>query len=241
MTGQDTTRISVWSGPRNVSTALMYSFRSRPDTTVFDEPLLAHYFRVTGVDQPHRDEVLETMDADGNRVVDEVVLGEVDTPVVMFKNMAHHLVDLDEAFLDEVHNVILVRDPRHMLPSLAQGIPTPQLFETGLPGQVKVLRHELAAGRTPVVVETSTLLEDPPEVLEFVCEACGIDWDPAMLTWEAGPKPEDGVWGQFWYDAVHRSTGFGPPRTTTRPCPPHLTDLLDQCMDLYDELLPHAI
>lgn len=237
----DTTRISLWSGPRNVSTALMYSFRSRPDTTVWDEPLFAHYLRVTGVDQPARDEALAAMEQDGRRVVADVILGPVATPVAFFKNMAHHLVDLDESFLDELHNVVLTRDPRHMLPSLVAGIPDPQLFETGLPAQARLVRAEVAAGRVPIVIETSSLLADPAGVLGEVCRRCGIDWDPAMLSWEPGPKPEDGVWGSFWYGSVHRSTGFGSPRTTVRPMPSHLRALYDQCVPLYEEVAAHAI
>ncbi len=236
-----TTRVSLWSGPRNVSTALMYAFRSRPDTTVVDEPLFGHYLRVTGVDQPARDEVLATFDTHGDRVVREQLLGPWPTPVAFFKNMAHHLVDLDLAFLDELHNVVLVRDPRDVLASLVDGIPEPRLFETGLPDQVRLVRRDLAAGRDPLVVETTSLLADPPGVLGEVCRRCGLDWDPAMLAWEAGPKSEDGPWGSFWYGAVHRSTGFGPPRTSRRPLPEHLRDLEASCRGLYDEVVAHAI
>lgn len=236
-----TTRISLWSGPRNVSTALMYAFRSRADTTVVDEPLFGHYLRVTGVEQPARAEVLATLDLDGDRVVAQQLLGDWPTPVAFFKNMAHHMVDLDEAFLDDLHHVVLVRDPRHVLPSLVAGIPDPELFETGLPAQVRLVRRELAAGRTPIVVDTAALLADPPGVLAEVCRRCHIPWDPAMLSWPVGPKPEDGPWGDFWYDAVRRSTGFGPPRTSRRPVPAHLLGLLAACDPLYDELLAHAI
>ncbi len=236
-----TTRISLWSGPRNVSTAVMYAFRSRVDTTVVDEPLLGHYLRATGVHQPARDAVLATFDLDGDRVVRDRMLGDWPTPVVMFKNMAHHLVDLDDTFLDELHNVVLTRDPRHMLPSLARGIPDPQVFETGLPNQVALVRRELADGRDPIVVETATLLADPPGILAEVCRRCGIPWEPAMLSWPAGPTPEDGPWGDFWYASVRRSTGFGPPRTSTPELPVHLADLLDACLPLYDEVVAHAI
>jgi len=236
-----TVRISLWSGPRNVSTALMYSFRSRDDTTVWDEPLFAHYLRVTGVDQPHREEVLATMDDDGERVVADVMFGDVTTPVAFFKNMAHHLVDLDESFLDDLANVVLTRDPRYMLPSLAEGIPSPQLFETGLPGQVRLVRRALAAGEQPIVVDTSTLLADPEAVLGEVCRRCGIAWDPAMLSWPPGAKPEDGAWGDFWYDSVRRSTGFGAPRSRIRPMPQHLRGLYEECAPLYDEIAAHAI
>lgn len=236
-----TTRISLWSGPRNVSTAVMYAFRSRSDTTVVDEPLFGHYLRVTGVDQPGREVVLATFDTDGRRVVRDCLLGDHPTPVVLFKNMAHHLVDLDLDVLDELVNVVLVRDPRAVLPSLVQGIPDPTLAETGLPAQVRLVRRELARGRRPLVVETSTLLSDPRAVLSTVCRHAGIDWDPAMLSWDPGPKPEDGPWGDFWYDSVRRSTGFGSPRTVDRPVPPRLDGLLAACSPLYDEVVSHAI
>lgn len=235
------TRISLWSGPRNVSTALMYAFRSRPDTTVVDEPLFGHYLRVTGVDQPARDEVLATFDLDGDRVVREQLLGPCPTPVAFFKNMAHHLVDLDLAFLDHLHNIVLTRDPRHMLPSLVQGIPDPKLFETGLPAQVELVRREVAAGRDPVVIETATLLASPEAVLTEVCHRCGIDFDPGMLSWEPGPRPEDGPWGNFWYGSVRESTGFGPPRPTVGAVPDHLRGLLADCLVLYEEISAHAL
>lgn len=235
------TRISLWSGPRNVSTALMYSFRQRADTTVVDEPLYAHYLVRSGVDHPGRDEVLAVQDHDGERVVRDVILGPVATPVLFVKNMAHHLAGLDWAFLAELDNVILTRDPAEMLPSLIRQLPSPDLEGTGLPMQVALLDAILDEGEDPMVLDSRLLLTDPEKVLTRLCHRVGIAFDPGMLTWPAGPVPEDGVWAEHWYESVHRSTGFAPHRSKRDPVPVALEPLLAQAIPLYERLLAYAI
>jgi hypothetical protein len=237
----DCLKLNVWSGPRNVSTALMYSFRQRSDTRVVDEPLYGHYLAATGADHPGAEEVLASMDRDGERVVREVILGPCERPVCFFKNMAHHLVGLDRGFLGEVRNVLLARDPREMLPSLALQIPSPTLRDTGLAEQVEILGTMLERDESPVVIDARELLLDPPGVLRRACEALGIPFDRAMLSWPAGPKPEDGVWAKHWYDGVHASTGFEPYRPKTGPFPERLKPLLNECLPLYERLRQHAI
>ena len=234
-------KLNVWSGPRNVSTALMYSFRQRSDTRVVDEPLYAHYLAATGADHPGAEEVLASMDRDGERVVREVILGPCERPVRFFKNMAHHLVGLDRDFLGEVRNVLLARDPREMLPSLARQIPSPTLRDTGLAEQVEILDIMLERAERPVVLDARELLLDPPGVLRRACERLGLPFEEAMLSWPAGPKPEDGVWAKHWYDGVHVSTGFEPYRPKTGPFPERLKPLLDECLPLYERLRQHAI
>ena len=236
-----TVRLCLWSGPRNVSTAVMYAFRERADTSVIDEPLYAHYLRRSGVDHPGRDDVLAAQDDDGDRVVREVILGPSPTPVLFFKHMAHHLGGLDLGFLDQVTNVLLTRDPREMLPSLVHQVPEPTLEGTSLPTQVDLVERVVAAGGTPIVVESRRLLQDPKTVLEAVCERVGIPFEAGMLSWEAGPKPEDGVWAPHWYDNVHRSTGFGPYRAKTDPFPDRLQPLLERCLPLYERLIVYAV
>lgn len=236
-----TKRISVWSGPRNVSTALMYSFRQRADTKVVDEPLYGHYLEVTRAPHPGREEVLAAMDRDGPRVVREVLLGDYDTDVVMFKNMAHHLAGLERAFLSRLTNVLLTRDPEEMLPSLAQQLLGPTLRDTGLSEQVDILETVLASGQTPLVVDAKRLLQDPEAVLSALCRRLGLEFDPAMLSWPEGPKPEDGVWAKYWYANVHASTGFAPYRPKTEPFPDYLRPLLDVCAPLYDTLRRYAL
>ena len=237
----DCLRLSVWSGPRNVSTALMYSFRGRPDTRVIDEPLYGHYLAVTDADHPASEEVTAAMDTDGGRVVREILLGPCDKPIVFFKNMAHHLAGLDRGFLRRITNVLLTRDPREMLPSLAEQLPRPTLRDTGLAEQVEILEAALDSGNPPVILDARELLLDPAGVLREACERLGIPFHEAMLRWPAGPKPEDGVWARHWYRNVHASTGFGEYLPKTGPFPERLEPLLAECLPLYEKLRRHAI
>jgi len=234
-------RICLWSGPRNVSTALMYAFAQRPDTRVIDEPLYAHYLRVSGADHPGRREVLAHLEADGPRVVREVILGPCDRPVLFMKQMAHHLVELDRGFLGQVHNVLLIRDPIEMLPSLAKNIPAPTLRDTGLKTQVELLEQLRALGQTPPVLDAKQLLLNPRGVLSALCERLSIPFDDAMLSWPAGPRPEDGIWAKHWYHNLHQSTGFAPYQPKTDPFPDHLRPLLAECQPLYAALASHVI
>jgi hypothetical protein len=219
----------------------MYSFAQRADTRVADEPLYAHYLRVTGAPHPGREEVLSAMDDDGERVVADVVLGPCDRPVLFLKQMAHHLVDLDRAFLARIRNVLLVRDPEEMLPSLAEHVPEPGLLDTGLAVQTTVLDELAAQGREPPVLDAEPLLLDPAGVLRELCSRLGLAFDERMLSWEAGPRPEDGVWARHWYGGVHRSTGFLPYRSKTAPFPVALSPLLEECRPLYERLRSAAI
>jgi len=237
----DCLKLNVWSGPRNVSTALMYSFGQRSDTLVVDEPLYGHYLAVTGADHPGAEEVLENMDRDGERVVREVILGPCKQPVHFFKNMAHHLTALDRDFLGEVRNVLLARDPREMLPSLARQIPSPTLRDTGFAEQVEILGTMLERDESPIVLDARQLLLDPPEVLRRACEKLGLPFEEAMLSWPAGPKPEDGVWADHWYASVHASTGFERYRPKSTPFPERLKPLLEESFPLYEKLREYAL
>jgi len=236
-----TLRLCVWSGPRNVSTALMYSFAQRADARVVDEPLYAHYLRVTGLEHPGREQVLASQDQDGDRVVRELVLGSWDRPVVFFKMMAHHLVGIDRSFLPQIESVLLLRDPTQMLVSLSKVIRSPRLEDTGLPEQAQIFAALSAAGREPPVLDSREILLDPRGVLSQLCQRLGIGFDPRMLAWPAGPRPEDGVWARHWYGQVHRSTGFEPWTARTEPLPASLRPLHAQCRPLYERLVERAI
>ncbi len=235
------TRVCVWSGPRNVSTALLYSFGQRTDTCALDEPLYGHYLSVTGVRQPGRDEILPQLETDGPRVIRETLLGPVQKPILFIKSMAHHLVGLEREFLGGLTNVLLVRDPEQMLPSLANQIPEPTLLDTGLAMQTGLLDDLLALGQTPPVLDSRLLQENPEAVLKKLCEAVSIPWDPAMLSWPAGPRPFDGCWAPWWYQNVHRSTGFSSYRAKSEPFPPGLEPLLAECRPHYQRLLERAL
>ncbi|HET6528529.1 MAG TPA: sulfotransferase family protein [Balneolaceae bacterium] len=236
-------RLSVWSGPRNVSTALMYSFRQRPDTKVFDEPLYGHYLKTFGVKHPGYKEVMKSMDCDGKSVIENILLAPLNgKSVFFFKNMAHHLRDLNDlGFLDELTNVLLTRAPREMLPSLAKKLPEPSLSDTGLVEQIQLLEQIKKSGKKPVVLDARELLLNPESVLHQLCERLDIPFDQGMLQWPAGPKPEDGIWAKYWYENVHASTKFKPYRPKTRPFPKKLRPLLEKCKPLYDRLYEYAL
>ncbi|MEM9292777.1 MAG: sulfotransferase family protein [Acidobacteriota bacterium] len=236
------TRVALWSGPRSVSTALLYSFAQRADTRVVDEPLYAAYLAaLPEVVHPGREEILQSQPTDPQRVVDEVVLGPCDRPVLFMKHMAHHLLSgVDRGFLDRTVNVILVRDPVEMLPSLSIQIPEPTVRDTGLDTQVELARDLAAAGRPAPVLDSSAVLRDPRARLGELCRYLGLELEESMFSWTAGARPEDGVWAPHWYHAVHKSTGFAPFRPKTDPFPERLRPLLERCLPLYRELLELA-
>ncbi len=238
----DTKRICLWSGPRNISTALMYAFAQRPDTTVVDEPLYGHYLRVSGARQPGREELLPILETDGEKAVRETILnGQIGKPVFFIKNMAHHLIDLDESFLSELTNVFLIRDPRQMLPSLVHQIPQLTMRDAALKRQSDLFRKLRTLGQSPPVLDSRELLRAPEAVLRNLCRQVGIEFDPTMLAWKAGPRPEDGPWAPHWYHSLHKSTGFGPYQEKTAPFPAALRPLLEECQPHYDFLLSQAL
>lgn len=234
--------VNVWSGPRNVSTALMYAFRERSDTTVVDEPLYAAYLdRYPDIEHPGRAAVLASQSTDPTAVVDQLLGDHWPTEVVVAKQMAAHLLDLDRAWLDDCANVLLVRAPEPVVASYTEQAGRATVDWLGYTVQVELLERALARGQRPIVLETTRLLADPPGVLRRACELLGLPFDEAMLSWEAGPKPEDGVWGQYWYERTHASTGFDRPRQRD----PDLTDeqaaVAGAARPLYEQLAAHAL
>ena len=233
--------VCLWSGPRNVSTALMYSFRQRSDARIVDEPLYAHYLRVTGADHPGRDDVLAAQNNSGHDVIHDVIMGACDYPILFVKNMAHHLVDLNLNFLDCTENILLIRDPEQMLPSLINQIPEPTLRDTGLKRQCDLVDFLMDMGQDPAIIDSGELLKNPAQVLSQLCTHIGIPYQEAMLEWPSGPKPEDGVWSTHWYHSVHESTSFLPFSRKETPFPEHLKPLLDECQSYYERLFERAI
>lgn len=234
--------ICLWSGPRNVSTALMYSFAQRSDIRVVDEPLYGHYLRVSGADHPGRDEVLAAMNCDGDTVMSDLLQQQFDDPsiYVFQKHMAHHLIGVDRAVLKQSRNVLMVRDPREMLPSLVAQLPRATLFDTGLKQQWELYKELTSAGQSVAVIDSRELLLHPEHVLRSVCDNLHLNFDPRMLAWDAGPRPEDGVWATHWYHAVHKSTGFSAYQRKPK-FPELLQPLLAECRPWYDKLYEHAL
>ena len=237
-----TIRINCWSGPRNVSTALMRSFAQRADTLAVDEPLYGFYLATTGAPHPHRDELVEILETDAKKIIDGVVLAPVDRSVLFLKQMVHHLTpDLDLRFLDACVNVLLIRDPAEVISSLVHQLPEPTMRDVGLERQVTLFRELRDRGQDPPVLDARHLLLDPEHVLRELCSRTGIPWDPAMLSWSAGPRPEDGAWGPYWYDSLWKSTGFAPYAPKDARVPERCRDLLVRCRDHYDELSAFAL
>lgn len=234
----DTKRICLWSSPRNISTALMYSFAQREDTTVVDEPLYAHYLTSTDAREYHpgADEVIASQSNRAEEVIEEVIFGSYETPVIFFKQMTHHLVDLDWSFLEGTVNVILTREPKDMLLSYSQQVEQPSMRDVGYAKQLELVDYLKSVGQDPMVIDSKEILKNPRKKLSMLCSYLDIPFDEAMLSWEAGPRPEDGVWARYWYDSVHQSTKFNSYKPKTQPVPEHLRELLKKCERIYQQL-----
>ncbi len=232
-------RIAMWSGPRNISTALLRSWGNRPDTAVCDEPLYAHYLCATGLDHPGAAEVIAHHEPDWRKAV-AGLMGPVPggKPIFYQKHMAHHLLgEIGRDWLGQLTHAFLIRDPRAMLPSLDKVFPNPGLADTGLPQQREIFTLVCAqSGRVPPVVDARDILENPRVMLGLLCARLGVAFDEAMLHWPPGRRPTDGIWAKYWYDAVERSTTFEPYRPKDEPFPERLRGLLDECVVIYDEL-----
>jgi hypothetical protein len=231
----------MWSGPRNISTAMMRSWDSRGDAFVTDEPLYAHYLtKIDASRHPGFRETLAAHEADWRNVVAWLTGPPPAAHVRVWyqKHMAHHLlpeVGLD--WVEQVTNCFLIREPREMLASLVEFLPEPTLADTGLPQQVALFRRERErTGATPAVIEGRDVLENPRGMLTRLCEVVDAPFDEAMLSWAPGPRDTDGAWGPFWYAKVYETTGFGKYRPTSATMPPRLESLAQECESLYNEL-----
>ena len=208
-------RIAMWSGPRNISTAMMRAFGARADCAVSDEPFYAAYLTATGLIHPLRDEVMRSQPTDWRAVADALT-GPVPAakPIWYQKHMTHHMIPgFGREWIKACANVFLIRAPEAVLASYHRVRDDFTLDEIGLPTQVELFfRAGDRLGHTPPVLEGQDVLADPPGMLSALCGACGIAFDPAMLAWAPGRRATDGVWAPAWYDAVERSTGFAAPR-----------------------------
>ncbi len=236
-----TKKICLWSSPRNISTAMMYSFAQRPDTIVFDEPLYGHYLRITGVQHPGNGEILQSQEQDGNKVVKKIILADYEKPVSFFKQMTHHLVDLDEIFLSLVSNILFIRDPKQIISSYAQVRPDVNMQDIGIEKQWRLFEQLGKNKLKPIVLDSNEILKAPEKVLKDLCAVLHIPFYPEMLHWHAGPKKEDGVWAKYWYENVHRSTGFETQKTSSRPLPRYLEPLYNESKKYYDHLFQYSL
>lgn len=204
-----TNRICLWSGPRNISTALMYSFGNRPDTAIVDEPFYGYYLKNSRAKDyhPSAEEIMASMECDGSRIVEQLLSFHA-KPIYFIKNMPHHIQGLPLEFLDQMEHVILVRKPRAMVRSFVKVIAKPQLKDFGYQEQLALLETLKSKGLNYHLLDSAEVLENPEKRLRKVCGAVNIPFSDKMLKWPQGARKEDGIWAKHWYKNVHQSTSF---------------------------------
>ncbi|MBS0123485.1 HAD family hydrolase [Thetidibacter halocola] len=225
-------RLAMWSGPRNLSTAMMYAFAQRPDFEVWDEPFYGPYLRLTGLDHPMREAVLASR-PEGPVEVEQRLLAPLSQLHVYHKHMCQHMIPgIPRGFMAECVNVFLIRHPARVVASFTQGFPQAGADDIGFAAQAELFDHVRALGQEPVVVDSADIRDDPEGMLRALCDAIGLDWNPVVLSWPAGPKPYDGAWAPAWYRSLHGSTGFAGPEGP-------LPVLEGRARALTDEAMPH--
>lgn len=232
--------INLISSPRNISTALMYAFAQRMDTKVVDEPFYAYYLYESGADHPGREEILKSMPVSLKEIQEQINGMASKHPIVFIKNMAHHLIDMDISFLKDYTNVFLIREPKQLIASFSKVIEKPTMRDVGIQRQ-KELFDLLSKEEDCPVVDSHELLKNPEYVLNGLCQAIGIPFEPAMLSWKSGPIKEDGIWAKFWYENVHQSTGFELQKINTRSLPAHCEWLYRESKPIYDVMFEKSI
>ncbi len=237
-------RIAMWSGPRNLSTALLRAWENRADCWVVDEPLYAFYLARTGKNHPGRAAVIASQANDWREVARSLV--EERRPgcgIFYQKHMTHHLLpEVDRGWIDALDNCFLIRDPRAVVASYVRSREEVALDDLGYEVQAELFERERArTGRVPPVIDAADVLADPERVLAALCHRLGVPWDPRMLSWPAGPRASDGVWGRHWYQSVWRSTGFAPPRSEAAEPAATLLPLVAAAQPYYRQLHPFRI
>lgn len=231
-------RIAMWSGPRNLSTAMMYAFAARGDCAVVDEPFYAAYLAATGLDHPMRDEILAAQPTDPAEVVARITgsnPGEL--PHFYQKHMAHHMVaGIPRDWMAGMVNVFLIRHPVRVVASYAKKREAPVLADLGFLQQAELFDHVKALGQRPVVIDSHDIRADPARSLKALCAAIGLEWTDRMLRWPPGGRPEDGVWAAHWYGAVHKSVGFSGAEGELPVLEPEYARLAEAAMPAYEKL-----
>lgn len=237
-------RIAMWSGPRNLSTAMMRSFGSRSDTFVSDEPFYACFLKQTGADHPMREETIAGMDCDWRSVM-EALRGETPdgSPVWYQKHMWHHMAGaIGYSDFEGFAHAFLIREPERMIASYLRKRESAAFENFGLDRQAEFFEREAERlGHAPPVVDANDVLADPEAVLSALCAALRIPWDRAMLSWKPGRRARDGPWAPHWYAAVEKSTGFGPPETEPIKLSDDARRLADRCRPYYRRLAEHRL
>lgn len=235
-------RIAMWSGPRNLSTAMMYSFAQRADMTVMDEPFYAAYLAATHDDHPLAEEVVAAGECDPIAVARICATAGEDGQHSYQKHMCHHMIDgFPRNWMTEVVNVFLIRHPARVLASYHVKRQNPSLFDIGFAEQIAMFHDLRATGKHPVVIDSATVRAAPEPALRALCDAIGLPFDPAMLHWPKGGNPADGIWAKHWYGAVWNSTGFAGAEGPLPKVDPAHRAVFEPAMAIYEELSQHRL
>ena len=238
----DGLHLAMWSGPRNISTAMMRAWENRRDTTVWDEPLYAYFLDRTGSDHPGAAEIIAAGEPDWRRVVSLATTPtQTHQPIFFQKHMTHHLLDsMGWEWLDRVTNCFLIRDPREVIASYLKIRNDVTAYDVGIPQQAGIFEYvKQRTGKTPLVMDARDILLDPRAQLQKLCEALEVAFDERMLSWPSGPRKSDGVWAKYWYSSVQTSTGFVAYQSKSHALPEHLEPLAAECSPYYEAL--HAV
>ncbi len=232
-------KIAMWSGPRNLSTAMMYSFGARADCAVWDEPFYAAYLDMTGLKHPMRDEILAAGETDADKVAARLVGPHPEgKPHFYQKHMTQHMIDgVDRNWMKQVKNVFLIRHPARVIASYAAKRDNPTLDDIGFWQQAELFD----ACDDPIVIDSHDIRENPEGMLRALCVALDLPYDPAMLSWPAGGHKDDGAWAPHWYGAVHNSTGFAGVEGPLPDIPDEMQGLLADALPYYKELAKHKL
>ncbi|RFN59503.1 sulfotransferase-like domain-containing protein [Marixanthomonas ophiurae] len=234
--------VNLISGPRNLSTALMYSFAQRDDFNVLDEPFYGYYLKntETEIDHPASSEILRTMD-----LKEEVVIDSIQSlsglKHVFVKGMAHHYINKEPDFFLKWDNIILIRHPEKLLASFSKVIENPKLDDIGLQKAAELFLFLKKNGRIPIVIDSDELMINPERYLKKLCKKLDVSFTSNMLSWEKGGIPEDGVWAPYWYTNVHNSEGFQKQKKTHSELPKQLEPVLEEAMIYYNTLKKHIL
>jgi hypothetical protein len=235
----------MWSGPRNISTAMMRAWGNRTDTAVIDEPFYPYYLERTGKKHPGATEIIAHGETDWRKIVASLTKGPIPSGkrISFQKQMTHHLLpETDRDWIVDLTNYFLIRDPREVILSYIKKNPEPELGDLGFVQQREIFDFVRAKTKsTPPVVDARDVLENPERILELLCDAVGIPFDAAMLSWPPGFRETDGIWAKYWYDNVARSTSFQPYKPREGAVPDRLREIYDQCRDCYEKLYQHRL
>lgn len=235
-------KIAMWSGPRNLSTAMMFAFGARKDCTIWDEPFYAAYLERTGLEHPMRAEILAAGERDYTKVI-KACLTEAATPVHFQKHMTQHMIDgVDRGWVAQMANIFLIRHPARVIASYAAKRENPTLEDIGFVQQIELIERLVnETDKPPVIIDSADIRQNPEGMLRALCKAIDLPLDQAMLSWPAGGNQNSGVWADHWYGAVDQSTGFAGVEGDLPEVPNALADVLEQAMPIYTRMAENSL